>query len=75
MSETYSREEISQAVNTGADLVLMEFDLGDRDTDLLALVINAALTVLDVPEATMNDVVESCYGESLDDIRGWWDFS
>jgi hypothetical protein len=75
VSETYSRDEISHAVNAGADLVLTEFDLGDRDMDVLNLVVNAALTVLDKPDATMNDVAECCYSESLDEIRAWWDFT
>jgi hypothetical protein len=75
MSQTYTCDQISEAVNAGADLVLSEFDLGDRDMDLLNLVVNAAMTVLDKPDADMDYVAAECYSEPLDEIKSWWDFS
>jgi 3-hydroxy-3-methylglutaryl CoA synthase len=75
MSHAYTREQIFEAVNAGAGLVIDEFALGERDEDIVNLVVNAAMTVLDKPDADMAYVVEECYSEPLEEIKDWWDFS
>ena len=68
----FTREQISRAVNAGAELVLDSLLLGERDEDLIDLVVNAALSKLDNPEVDLDAVVQEHYSE---DLRGWWDFS
>lgn len=68
----FTREQISRAVNAGAELVVAALLLGERDEDLIDLVVNAALSKLDNPEVDLDAVVHEHYSE---DPRGWWDFS
>ncbi|MGK5496411.1 hypothetical protein [Streptomyces sp. URMC 125] len=71
MSErTYTRDEISRAVNEGADLVIDEIG-GERDADLINLVVNAIMTCLETPGADIDTVLEENY-EDPDDVRSWW---
>jgi hypothetical protein len=67
---TYTRDQVSRAVNDGTDLV-MELGDGERDSDLLNLAANAALTLLDNPAATLDDVILANY--QADDIAIDWD--
>lgn len=83
----FTREEVTRAMNDGANLVS---DLGDgaRDTDLINMVINSAGHLLDKPDASLEDVIVSSYSrkdlpddlgderEETDDqmvtrIKGW----
>ena len=68
----FTREQLSRAVNDGAELVLDALLLGERDEDLITLVVNAALSKLDNPEVDLDAVIQDHYSE---DPRGWWDFS
>ncbi|MCE7011717.1 hypothetical protein LWC34_54230 [Kibdelosporangium philippinense] len=43
MSELFTREQVSRAVNDGADLVSDTLSIGELETDLINLVVNAAL--------------------------------
>lgn len=71
---TYTRDRVSDAVNAGADIIRDALNLNDRDGDLLNLVVNAALTRLDQPDADFDDVVDANYTETPDQVRGWWDW-
>ncbi|OKH95406.1 hypothetical protein [Streptomyces uncialis] len=74
MSKTYTRADISKAVNGGADLVHDELGLGERDYDLLGLIVNAAMAVLDQPGTSLDDVIRDSYKEEPEEVRGWWDW-
>lgn len=70
---TYTRADVSRAVNAGADLVLEDFDASEQDRDLVNIIVNAALTLLDKPDATLAEVIEENYGdEDPDEVRSWW---
>jgi hypothetical protein len=85
VQKTWTDEEVTKAMNAGADRVLDDEGTGlsDRDRDLINLVVNAQGYVLDHPDATLDDVIEATYtdvdrraygGMSLPDIvRGWLD--
>lgn len=69
-------ELVQHAVNAGADLILGELDLGDRDNDLINLVVNAAVYLVENPDGSFEDMISENWGEetSADDVRGWWDW-
>ncbi|MFJ8041228.1 hypothetical protein ACIRBX_12050 [Kitasatospora sp. NPDC096147] len=66
-----TRDSISDVLNLAADTIQNELDLGDRDGDLMNLLVNAAMTLLDDPFAGLEDVANRCYGEELKTVRGW----
>lgn len=74
MSEgkTYTREQVSQAMNAGADMVLGDLDLDGPEADAVNLAVNAAMTLLDSPGATFARVVKENYDESPKVVRGWF---
>ncbi|MGW7434701.1 hypothetical protein [Streptomyces sp. NPDC054849] len=75
MSTTFSLRELTTAANGGADLVLDGLDLGDRDRDLINLVVNAIVTVAEDPQVDdLDSVIETNYDESPEDVRNWWDW-
>jgi hypothetical protein len=71
MSELFTREQVSRAVNDGADLVSDTLSLGDLETDLINLVVNAALAKLDNPNIDFDALVEENFEG---DPRDWWDW-
>ncbi|MEU9795040.1 hypothetical protein AB0E27_31360 [Streptomyces sparsogenes] len=71
---THSRGQVSTALNSGADLVSIGLDLGDRDTDLINLIVNAQAHVLDKPDADLDEVIGTNYSESPEEVRSWWDW-
>jgi hypothetical protein len=73
-SMTYTRNRVSESVNAGADIIRDALSLGDRDGALINLVVNAALTCLDEPDADFDDVVNANHAESPDQVRDWWDW-
>ena len=58
----FTRDEVSQAVNNGVDLAAKHNGRAIPD-DLDNFVVNAALTLLDNPEAEFGQVVAECYSE------------
>lgn len=70
----FDADQVMRAANDGADLVLSGFEVTDRETDLVNLVVNAISTCLTNPNATLDDVVSENYETDLDEIRGWWDW-
>ncbi|WKK22999.1 hypothetical protein QZH56_30315 [Streptomyces olivoreticuli] len=69
---TYTREQISHAINGGADLVTDGLGNGEHDTDLISLVVNAALSLLDDPGLSLDDVMERNYEGGAEEVRSWW---
>lgn len=72
--KTFTRDQVSTAVNAGADLVRDELELGDRDCDLLNVAVCAMLTVLDDPSADLDKVIAQNWelGEGTENPRDWW---
>ncbi|MFL0579654.1 hypothetical protein [Dietzia sp. 179-F 9C3 NHS] len=76
---TYTRTQVAEAVNGAADLLLESANLTPDTTTLIDFVVNAALTRLEAPDATVEDVIaenwgvcedEDCDGEDCDDGCG-----
>ncbi|MGW6569827.1 hypothetical protein [Streptomyces sp. NPDC054975] len=68
-STTYTRDHVSTAVNAAVDLAADKADRDTTDTD--NFIVNAALTLLENPDATFVDIVHECYDEDPDDVRSW----
>ncbi|MFE0024111.1 hypothetical protein [Amycolatopsis sp. NPDC059021] len=68
----FTREQVSRAVNDGADLVTDDLPTSERDDDLINLVVNAALTRLDTPGADLDQVIIECYDTEPSEVRAWW---
>lgn len=65
----YTTDEISAALNRAADDVLTAINAPDEGTrDAVNLVVNAALTYLDAPDATLDAVIEENYELDEDDV-------
>jgi hypothetical protein len=72
MSDLFTRDQVSRAVNDGADLVSEALSLGELETDLINLIVNAALSKLDNPDVDFDTMIE----ENFDgDPRTWWDWA
>ncbi|TLQ38875.1 transposase [Streptomyces marianii] len=71
----YTREKVSVAMNEGADMILGEISLGEPEEDAINLVVNAAMTRLENPCATFEEMAAEQYSESADEIRSWWGWS
>ncbi|MEU2366190.1 hypothetical protein ABZ616_36520 [Streptomyces noursei] len=67
----WTREDISNAVNNGVDLVNDELG-SERDTDLMNIVVNAVMTLLENPHYTLDEVIQECYDEDPEEVRSWW---
>ena len=69
-----TRDQVSQAVNDGAELVIHDdgLQVGERETDLINLVVNAAMTLLDKPGTTLDQVMDSNYEGGAARVRSWW---
>lgn len=69
----YTLEQVSKAVNAGADLVQDGLGLtGDRDWDLINLLVNAAIVKLENESADLDDVIRECFEADPEEVRGWW---
>jgi hypothetical protein len=80
--KTYSRDDVSQAVNAGANLVTGDpgiyMDEG-RDWSLVNLVVNAALSLLDDPGMSLDEVIRANWQErdeegndiTVEEVRSW----
>jgi hypothetical protein len=68
----YPHSAISAAVHAGAELVQDELDLGERDQDLIHLIVSAAMMHLDNPEVSFDDVVRAAFDRLPGAVRGWW---
>ncbi|RLU79914.1 hypothetical protein CTZ27_35770 [Streptomyces griseocarneus] len=66
----YTRDQVSRAVNSGIDRAAEHTGRPYAD-DLDNLVVNAALTLLDDPDADFYKVVAECYSESPRVVRSW----
>lgn len=71
--QAYTADEVTRAVNAGVDLITHDSGiyLSDRDHDLLNLAANAALSMLDEPDWTLDDVIEHNYETDPAEVRSW----
>lgn len=59
---SFTRDEVSQALNRAADDVLGAINAPDEGVrDAVNLVVNAAMTYLDTPDATLDEAIEENY--------------
>jgi uncharacterized protein (DUF1778 family) len=69
----YTSDDVNDATDAAADMLIEELRLGERDTDLLRLVAAAAAGKLANPDITLDDVASSAYdGVTAEQMRGWW---
>jgi hypothetical protein len=72
MSESYSIEEVTAALNRAADDLLQVTDAGDEGVrDAVNLLVNAAMAYLTGEAGTLTEVAEKNYDVPLDNILGW----
>lgn len=73
---TLTLDRVERLVNEGADIVLAELDLGDRDRDLLGLVVCSTIHLLreGKPSAELDDVIKKHYTSTPAEVRDWWDW-
>ncbi|WP_031102399.1 hypothetical protein [Streptomyces sp. NRRL S-146] len=70
-SPQYTRDQVSQAVNNGVDKAAERTGRRRFPDDLDNFVVNAALTLLDTPDADFYTVVAECYSDSPRVVRSW----
>lgn len=71
-AKVYTPDEVRTAVSAGATLVMNGLTLSDEEHDLISLVVNAALTVLDQPDITLDGVMDANYEGGSAKVRSWW---
>jgi hypothetical protein len=73
----FTRDQVSTAMNAGADLVRDDpgLQLGDLEIDVINLVINAAMTQLDNPTVSLDEVMNENYDGGATEVRSWWDWA
>lgn len=59
-------------IDRGADLVIDELRLGERDTDLTDIVRAAIRTSMTRPDASLNDAISEHMSDSPEQVRSWW---
>lgn len=69
-TKTYTEAQVSEAANTAMDLIIQEIVCDDEWEDLLALLVNATMSVLTSNMgADLDDVVRENYGQELDEFK------
>ncbi len=65
----FTREQVSAAVNNGANQVLDDDHIyvDDKTYDLINLIVNAQLTLLDNPDASLDDGIAENYDPDCDE--------
>ncbi|MFC4859286.1 hypothetical protein [Actinophytocola glycyrrhizae] len=66
------RTALATALNSGADMLERELELGDRDQDLINLMVNATLARLDDPTVSFDDMIGDNFDTLPHEVRGWW---
>ncbi|MFF3787133.1 hypothetical protein [Streptomyces sp. NPDC001933] len=67
---TYTRAQVSIALNRAVDDMADHLHGGCAD-DIDNFAVNAAMTLLDSPNASFEDIVTECYGEEADEVARW----
>ena len=66
-----TQDRIRAALNGAADKVWALAPQDERLGDAINLVVNAALHILEFPDADLEAVVEANYSEDVDTVLGW----
>ncbi|MGW2109932.1 hypothetical protein [Streptomyces sp. NPDC001948] len=67
---TYTRAQGSIALNRAVDDMADQLHGGCAD-DIDNFAVNAAMTLLDSPNSSFEDIVTECYGEEADEVARW----
>ncbi|MER6382119.1 hypothetical protein ACWDBD_38755 [Streptomyces sp. NPDC001118] len=68
--KTYTEDQVSEAANAAMQLIIDDIECDDEWEDLLSLMVNATISVITSDMgATLEDVIEEKYGESVDEFR------
>ncbi|MFF3416794.1 hypothetical protein ACFYW9_19155 [Streptomyces sp. NPDC002698] len=73
MSEvrTYTEHYVSEAVDAAMGMILDEFEIDDEQEEILALMVNATMTILaSEMTATIEDVIEENYAVDVNEWKG-----
>ena len=74
--KTYTRDEVIDLVSKAADLVSSDIYIcGEREVDVINLVVNATGSIMDYGELTLNDVMDENYKGGAATVRQWWDWN
>ena len=70
---TYTRDQVQQAANDAAELIICDgrLGVGDRETNLINLVVNTAVTLLEKPGTSLDEVMDTCYDGGSAQVRSW----
>lgn len=69
-TKTYTEEQVSEAASAARGMILGDIGCDQGIEDLLALMVNATVSVLTSGmQATFEDVIEENYGEPVDDFK------
>ncbi|MBT2383846.1 hypothetical protein [Streptomyces sp. ISL-11] len=71
----YTIEQVREAINRGADLVLENLSLGEPEEDAINLVVNAAISSLEDPTVDIERVAQEQYQVPFSEIATWWSWS
>ncbi|MEU6462210.1 hypothetical protein [Streptomyces sp. NPDC046976] len=66
----YTREQVSAALNLAVDDMAEQLHGGTAD-DIDNFAVNAALTLLETPGASFEDITVECYGEDAAEVSRW----
>jgi hypothetical protein len=71
--QTMTRDAVLRLANAAADRVIAGLDSGNRrEVDISNLMVNMLGTMLDHPDATLDDAMDANYGGGADEVRSWW---
>ena len=60
------------ASHAAADLVTDALQLGERDSDLVRLIVHGTVLLQENPYATFADVVRAAHDTTEAELRRWW---
>ncbi|MET7984587.1 hypothetical protein [Streptomyces sp. NPDC005281] len=67
---TFTEEYVHEGVNAAMNMILAEFEIDDEQEELLALMVNATLTILGSEmKATIEDVITVNYAVDVDEFK------
>jgi hypothetical protein len=68
-----TRYAVIQLANDAADRVIKQMQWDDsRERDAINLLVNMLGTMLDDPDATVDEVMDANYQGGADEVRSWW---
>ena len=76
MSQAWTREQISHALNVGADLVLDELLQGESSRTIAArslvdIVVHAQMAALEHPDWDLDEIIQHGWETDPEEVKGW----